>query len=596
MSPIAVGNYLEAAEQLRRNEGQWAAYESKGDCVVLAGPGSGKSKTLTVKMARMLAEDVRSPRGIACLTYSNECARELRRRLESIGVMERQNVYIGTVHSFCLSNIVAPYAPLARLNIPFPLTVVPPEREAQIYKSVLKQLEVDIPLVDMERYRRTYLDRDQAEWMTDSSLANLVTAYEQALRAEGFIDFDDMAILGLHLIETHEWVRKAIKARFQILVVDEYQDLGVPLHRLVLALRRSGVRILAVGDPNQSIYGFTGANPALLRELGNLAGVELVQLSLNYRCGKNILNASKAALGEDPGYMAAGDHQGTIDIYECGIGPEEQAQLICGQIIPEVLSRRAGTPLGEIAVLFPDRYDGDVIAQFIQGAGFQFVRLDRGAPYPKTPFTRFIEDCAAWCAGGWQKGVPRLSSLITTWLKFHTAISSEQQRQQLRRQLVNFLWANRRSAELGVGDWLSQFRERCVGDQWTIGEASEQEAFGHLTNAVAPSAVLSHFTVAHLGGQRGGGEVLNLVTLHSAKGLEYDVVILMGMENGKLPRFDASSEDEAEAARLFYVGLTRARHEVHITYSMKRMSKRGNPYSTGPCVWVRELIKEATVR
>src|SRR5947209_3809409 len=106
MSPTAAADsrprYRIAADDFWDNPGQWQAYESKGHCVVLAGPGSGKTKTLTVKMARILAEDVRPPRGVACITYSNECARELRRRLRLLGVEERPNVFIGTVHSFCL--------------------------------------------------------------------------------------------------------------------------------------------------------------------------------------------------------------------------------------------------------------------------------------------------------------------------------------------------------------------------------------------------------------------------------------------------------------------------------------------------------------
>jgi len=100
--------YVVAAEQLRNNPGQWAAYESDGDCAVLAGPGSGKTKTLTIKLARMLTEDVREPRGIACITYSNECARELVRKLDSLGVVESKRVFIGTMHGFCLKNVVLP--------------------------------------------------------------------------------------------------------------------------------------------------------------------------------------------------------------------------------------------------------------------------------------------------------------------------------------------------------------------------------------------------------------------------------------------------------------------------------------------------------
>src|SRR5215471_8599227 len=105
--------YRIAAQELRENPEQWRAYESNGHCVVLAGPGSGKTKTLTVKLARMFAEDIEPPRGIACITYNSECAGELRRRLERLGVSESRNVFIGTLHSFGLKHVIFPYARLS---------------------------------------------------------------------------------------------------------------------------------------------------------------------------------------------------------------------------------------------------------------------------------------------------------------------------------------------------------------------------------------------------------------------------------------------------------------------------------------------------
>ena len=95
--------YLKACEEFQNNPGQLQAYDSKGNCVLLAGPGSGKTKTLTIKLARMLSEDVHPPRGVACITYNLECAAELRRRLDGLGVQENEYTYIGTIHSFCLN-------------------------------------------------------------------------------------------------------------------------------------------------------------------------------------------------------------------------------------------------------------------------------------------------------------------------------------------------------------------------------------------------------------------------------------------------------------------------------------------------------------
>ena len=122
MSAVAVDRpllaYRSAVEELRDNPGQWQAYNAKGHCVVLAGPGSGKTKTLTVKIAKLLMETIREPRGLACITYNAECARELVTRLERLGVYASGHVFIGTVHSFCLKNVVIPYADLSGINLP----------------------------------------------------------------------------------------------------------------------------------------------------------------------------------------------------------------------------------------------------------------------------------------------------------------------------------------------------------------------------------------------------------------------------------------------------------------------------------------------
>ena len=122
----AISPYLVAAEDLRGNEDQWKAYQSTGNCVILAGPGSGKTKTITVKIARLLAEDVRRPRRIACITYSNACIGELRSRLIRLGADDGDRLLLSTVHSFCLTELVLPYAAMAGIDVPEPLVVASP--------------------------------------------------------------------------------------------------------------------------------------------------------------------------------------------------------------------------------------------------------------------------------------------------------------------------------------------------------------------------------------------------------------------------------------------------------------------------------------
>jgi DNA helicase-2/ATP-dependent DNA helicase PcrA len=591
MSPLVADRltspYRRAAEDLRDNPGQWQAYESKGHCVILAGPGSGKTKTLTVKMARMLEEDVVAPRGIACITYNTECVRELRQRLERLGIQEEKRVFIGTIHSFCLRNIVRPYARLAGVQLPAEIVIASgDEREAAFQEALAEEISADeYPaawLSRMEEYRRTHLDRGTAEWFDDLQLAALVEAYEARLREKGLVDFDDLVLVGLRLVEGHAWIRRAIRARFPILVVDEYQDLGVPLHRLVLSLcMGAGIRLLAVGDPDQSIYGFTGARPELLVELSRLENVERVVLRFNYRSGTTLVAAAAAALGEGRDYEAKGSYAGTIDVYDCPDGLEAQAERICGSVIPEALARREGRTLGDIAILYVDWNDGDVIARKVAESGMHAIRIDRGAPYAKTALTRWLEDCARWCAGGWKDGTPRLSGLIRTWIGFNRSVHDERARYQLRLELVRFLFTHR-NGEQSVREWLIDLEESCLGSKLDGDLRDEREACVRLKKAFASDGILASMTVAVLGGQAGAVDHLNLVTLHSAKGLEFEVVVLMGLEQGKLPRWQATTEvGKREARRLFYVGLTRAKHEVHMTYCGWTENRYGRRFARG---------------
>jgi len=457
--------YITAAEALRANPGQWQAYESKGNCVVLAGPGSGKTKTLTIKMARMLAEDVQSPRGIACITFNTECAGELRRRLEQLGIQEGRNVFVGTIHSFCLKHVVLPYARLAGLNLPDDVAVaLPSEQQRTFEKAFAKVVSPDTPpdnwRTGFDKYRRTHLDRDVPEWRgDDNQSATLIEEYEASLRRKGLIDFDDMMLIGLRLIESHEWVRQCLRARFPILVVDEYQDLGLPLHRIVMALCfKSGMRLLAVGDPDQSIYGFAGANPALLQELAEHKGVEKVHLRFNYRSGQKIIDASEVALGERRDYQSKGGYAGTINFYRSPQGLDQQAAFTCEKIILAALERHEGRNLGDIAVLYIDKNEGAVIERAVRKAGMKFIRMDRGGPYAKTPLTRWLEDCGAWCAGGWKTGKPRLSTLARAWEGFNASVKTESALYSLKLALVKFLFSHR-TPQGPLRNWLADIQE-----------------------------------------------------------------------------------------------------------------------------------------
>ncbi|WP_250482541.1 ATP-dependent helicase [Caballeronia sp. GACF5] len=575
--------YLQVAEQLRGNPGQWDAYESRGHCVVLAGPGSGKTKTLTTKMARMLAEDVAEPRGIACITYNNECARELEDRLAGLGVEAGKRVFIGTVHSFSLTQIVLPYAKVARLGLPERFGVATrAERQESFIEAVAHTIEGRVNPQDYEflvgNYRRTYLNRETPEWSeTNPQLARLAEAYEEALRRRGVIDFDDMPLLAVRALRTNPWLQRALLAKFPILVVDEYQDLGSALHRMVMGLCFSaGMRLFAVGDVDQSIYGFTGARPDLLRRLSERDDVETVRLRLNYRSGNRIVAASRVALGEDRDYEAAdAAAHGTVFTHPIGGNYEQQAAVLFRNIVPQALARHPLLSHRDVAVLYPAAWIGDAVAIGAQAEGITVVRTDGNALYPRASrMMQWLEQCGQWSCGGWRSGKPRFTHLIGEGRRlFAEAIRNSEQLASFHRQLVSALWDSR-DARLPLCVWLERLRTGVIevfGSR-CLALRDEMETLAIFVARVSQTGDRADMS---LGEFAGDGQHLNrmtLSTLHSAKGREFGLVFMFGLDIGRLPRRDATQQQRAEARRLFYVGLTRAKAEVHLLSTAGRAS------------------------
>lgn len=573
--------YLTQARDLAGNPGQQAAYDSTGHCVVLAGPGSGKTKTLVLKLARIMAEDVRAPRGAACITYSQECARELTRRLERLGLREAPNLFIGTVHGFCLRHLLMPYGRLADLPVPFPLTVATQRQSDQAMKRIGDRLfGVGHPIkpIDLGRHRRSVLDRASINWTGEAELAAWAEGYEAELRRLGLIDFDDLVIFGQRLVSEHDWVLPLLRAKFPVIAVDEYQDLGVALHRIVKRVAfDGGVRLFAVGDPDQSIYGFTGADGALLEELAERDDVQRVQLQLNYRSAAGIVSASEMALGEDRGYQSSEpDRQAVIEFVQCPDGLEGQAAHAVAEIIPAALAAKPGRTLGDVAILYRDYRAGDVVAEAAAVAGLDFVRVDNAAPYRKVALTSWIEDCAAWCSGGWREARPQLRGLLDRWLGFHRTRIPEAQARHESQRLTQILWSRRVDDGL-ARDFVAALREGMLdglmADEPSL--ADQREQVERMSAALAVGGPLADLELKSLGGRDGSPLHLNLLTLHSAKGCEYDVVIMVGLDLGSLPWRNESPATIRESRRLFYVGLTRARDEVHMLYSGYVDTSRG---------------------
>ncbi|KAA0587912.1 ATP-dependent helicase (plasmid) [Azospirillum oryzae] len=579
-----------ALADLERNPEQFDAAHERGHCVVLAGPGSGKTKTLTTAMARTLVEDVVDPRGVACITYNNECATELETRLAKLGIMSSERCFIGTVHSFALTQVIAPYARCIAGLLPDRFRVAA-RSECRAAVEIAHEAVFgnggnphDRWLFAEEKRRRD-VDRRLPVWRGQNpELADFIEAYEAELRRNGLIDFNDMPLIAFRMIKDHPWIRDALRARFPVLFVDEYQDLGHALHELVLLLCfESGIRLFAVGDADQSIYGFTGANPELLESLTDRADIRTIRLRLNYRSGAKIIRASLGALGEDRDYRGVeGAHDGELTFWPVEGEHSLQAQHIAKTVLPTLLGR--GFQLEQIAILYRAAWLGDIVVESLEHADTPFVRTDVNALVNRSSrLARFAEACAGWVTGGWRVADPPYGRLLGQALSLvYGGRASEAEAQALSRQLLAFLRSGIDAGET-THAWLSRFCRELIAVWQPISRNPHQEweVCLDMMKRTDPTQGRDMPLNTFSGRIEGTGRV-TLSTFHSAKGREFDAVVLFGINDSDIPNWRDRKSGRAlrEARRLFYVGVTRPRKELCLVYQEHHHSP-----------WVAELYQ-----
>ena len=499
--------------------------------------------------------------------------------------MESQDrVFIGTVHSFALTQIILPYTKTAGIDLPGSFRVATQAQQEAAFQRGFERViggagnprDFRLP---MDRYRRSMLDRDSHRWHeVDPRNARLVAAYEQELRRHDLIDFDDMPLLALDALRRNEWLRRAIFAKYPALVVDEYQDLGRALHQMVMGhCFQTGARLFAVGDVDQSIYGFTGAYPDLLERVAQRDEVQTVLLRLNYRCGRRIVTASEYALGQHRGYQAAeGAIEGDVVFHPGRRDYEHQARELFSDILPNVFERMPDLTPGRVAVLYAAAWIGDAVAIQAAQHGFELVRTDVNALYPRNSrLMRWLEDCAMWCCRGWRAGTPRFCTIVGAGIRiFAEAVHSEEDRRAFQRHLVQSLWGFRDRSSVALHHWLQCVRDEVLQERAYACQTLDDDwaTLVGLLDQTGYEGEFAGMTLGQFSGLGDGGDRLNLSTLHSSKGREFDLVVLFGMDDGRVPRRGATDADVLEARRLFYVGFTRAKREVHIVYTEREVS------------------------
>lgn len=573
--------YEKKLREIESDSMQWSAYNASDNTVVVAGPGSGKTTVLTLKVMELLENTIKEPRGLACLTYSTEAAREFKERLKKLGLVKRKNVYLGTVHGFCLSEIITPFSTLyPKYKIPDPIRIISESEKKRLFLQQNYYGEPSILDVDKERTRNIKgISRVSIESYDDALKAAI--DFEEVLLENGYLDFISMVKISVEMIMNEPYIRKILEAKYPWIIIDEYQDLGRPLHEIVLSLLNSTkIKIFAVGDADQSIYDFQGAAPDYLIELSEREDVNCICLKNNYRSSQIIVDASEYVLNSSRGYIASGklrNYNANIEFYECSGGKDDQYEQVV-KLINKY--HDDGIHYHDIAILTGNNSEISNLADVCSSNNIP-VYISRQV-FRVTDLIVWLQSCAKWVL---DKSSVSFDEICATYRVFITSkqIIDDNDFFAIKKLLHRTL---KESVifENDLEKWL-----KYINDSINFVDVfkSSNRYPDEIDNLKSLKSVLhkqqetlSTKFLSRLGMPE--NQVV-LSTRHSSKGLEFDVVIMIGMEKDSFPSYyDNTQRKLDEARRLCFVAVSRARKACVLIRSMRLPNKYGKWFNKEP--------------
>lgn len=613
-----------------------AAEHFEGPCLVLAGAGSGKTRVLTTRLCRLIREHGVAPSRIMAVTFTNKAAGEMRDRVSAMLGAEPAGAWIGTFHSLG-ARMLRRHAPLAGLAPTF--SILDAEQSLRQVRRAAEEARVD-PKQWAKTVRNLISDAknqlvgpDEFEELHEASTevaavrftASVYPLYRDALRAQDAVDFDDLLFLPVRLLETNDGLLAHYQRRFAFVLVDEYQDTNHAQFRLLRLLSAPRGNLMAVGDDDQSIYGWRGADIRNILEFErSFPGAKVVRLEQNYRSTQVILDAANAVIRQNQHRRAKTLHTDRKggEAVTCVVAMDERDEA--RWIVREIESRMLSNPTldhRDFAVLYRTNAQARALEE-----GF----LRRGVPYQVVGGVRFyerreIQDVLAYLRlasnprdrDAFERAVkyPRRGvGRVTLDRVFAVAAESgagcllvAEMADRIAgippggaRGLVKFAelvqWYRRRAAEVAVGTLLDELVEeldllpllRAEGPEGSDRADNVRELIDGAKSFRAdpvpdgdpPADAFTDLDlflqqvalVADVDRHDSAADAVTLMTLHSAKGLEFRVVFMSGMEEGLFPLARAYDDEHLleEERRLCYVGVTRAREKLYLTHATRR--------------------------
>ncbi|MDO9509391.1 MAG: 3'-5' exonuclease [Thermovirgaceae bacterium] len=600
------------------NETQAEAVRNcSGPLLVLAGAGSGKTRVLTHKFAWLVSETGVPASSILAVTFTNKAAREMQERVRKLLCTDLKGLDIGTFHSFGLRFLIRNSKDLERIARRKISTIFDRSDVRSLVKGIMKDLDIDQKRFEpgwiIEGISRAKAEGDQrllVPRVLEFPVDSIYPKYQQELARQGAADFDDLLVLPLHLMLNDRELLNRERARFEWILVDEYQDVNRPQYMFLKLLTGEDPHIMVVGDPDQSIYGWRGADMNMILNFEkDFPKAKVIVLEQNYRSTGNILGAANGVIRNNskrkPKKLWTSRAGGEKIHVLLARNEREEAAFAAGEIMR---LRGTGFPFKEMAILYrinamSRQYEeallrNDIPYRIVRGTAFYerrevkdviaFMRLavnpvdsaalerignvptrglgkkslektgeyiDGNRAIPAELVWKDISQNGAGLAGKAKQGICELALHMCRILEMRTEIPA----------VIDYIML-----EMSYEDELRKFdpegwRERAENVRELLSVTTSE---GGLETMLAEIALVTDLDLIDEDTER-----VSLMSLHAAKGLEFPVVFLAGLEETIFPHYRCMDDPDTleEERRLCYVGMTRAEERLYMTAARSRV-------------------------
>ncbi len=599
-----------------------AVTTTEGPLLILAGAGSGKTRVLTHRIAYLIGEKGVSPYRILALTFTNKAAKEMRERVDALVETDAKAIWVATFHGFCARLLSME---IDRLGYGKSFIIYDEQDQQSLIGHIIKDMNLNDKVFSKRMLAGIFSHAKNhslsplaflRETGQPTQILEAFKLYEKRLKDANALDFDDLLLCTIRLFEENPDVLEKWQQRFRYILVDEYQDTNLAQYHIVNLLAKKHRNLCVVGDDDQSIYAWRGADIRNILEFEkDFEGCTVIRLEQNYRSTEKILDAANAVIHNNRGrkekkLWTAEKGGAPIDVHEA-TDERDEAYYICSKISGGV---RSGARYDDFAILYRTHAQSRVLEMMLKsflipyrvygGVSFfsraevkdilAYLRLILN-PADDEAFLRAVntpprgvgaQSINVLAESAHRRGIPLMSAVIApddvpprTAAKFTPFLNLFQKLYELLDTMPLADFARELLERIGYDAYLKEdkkenYEVRAEVVEELLGyieefEQSYTENDGNVLQAFLTNVAL--FSQADNVDETNG--CVNLMTLHAAKGLEFPNVFLCGMEEGLFPSAQSSYDDDKleEERRLCYVGVTRAKKRLFLSYAKERM-------------------------